>query len=64
MKKMNKIGMLILIVLFVLFYFIADFFLAKDNENRDTYFLISYEDLQKLDDKTHNFDKSIYKEAY
>ena len=38
--------------------------ISEYNENRDTYFLISYEDLQKLDDKTHNFDKSIYKEAY
>lgn len=38
--------------------------ISEYNENRDTYFLISYEDLQKLDDKTHNFNKSIYKEAY
>ena len=38
--------------------------ISEYNENRDTYFLISYEDLQKLDDKTHNFDKSIYTEAY
>lgn len=38
--------------------------ISEYNENRDTYFLISYKDLQKLDDKTHNFDKSIYKEAY
>ena len=38
--------------------------ISEYNENRDTYFLISYEDLQKLDDKTRNFDKSIYKEAY
>lgn len=35
------------------------------NINRDTYFLISYEELQKLDeDNTHVFNKSIYTEAY
>ncbi len=33
------------------------------NVNRDTYFLITTETLEKLDDKTHNFDKEIYKEA-
>ena len=38
--------------------------ISDKNLNRDTYFLISYDDLNKLEDKTHNFNKSIYKEAY
>ena len=38
--------------------------ISEFNENRDTYFLISYDDLSKLNDKTHAFDKKIYKEAY
>jgi len=33
------------------------------NINRDTYFLITTKTLEKLDDKTHNFNKTIYKEA-
>lgn len=33
------------------------------NINRDTYFLITTETLEKLNDGTHNFDKEIYKEA-
>lgn len=33
------------------------------NINRDTYFLITTETLEKIDDKTHNFNKEIYKEA-
>lgn len=37
---------------------------SEFNENRDTYFLISTEELNKLNDKTHFFDKQIYKEAY
>ena len=37
---------------------------SKFNENRDTYFLIDYSTLNSLDDDTHYFDKSIYKEAY
>ena len=38
--------------------------ISDKNLNRDTYFLISYDDLNKLEDKTHSFNKSIYKEAY
>ena len=38
--------------------------ISEFNENRDTYFLISYNDLVKLDDDTHHFNKSIFKEAY
>ena len=38
--------------------------ISKYNENRDTYFLIDYPTLEKLNDNTHSFDKSIYKEAY
>ena len=38
--------------------------ISEFNENRDTYFLITYDELLKLDDDTHSFDKSIYKEAY
>ena len=38
--------------------------ISEFNENRDTYFLISYDELTKLDDDTHSFDKNIYKEAY
>ena len=53
MKKMNKIGMLILIVLFVLFYFIADFFLAKDNENKSSI------DNNTVIDDTNNNDREI-----
>lgn len=33
------------------------------NINRDTYFLITTETLEKLGDDTHNFNKEIYKEA-
>ena len=38
--------------------------ISEFNENRDTYFLISYDELLKLKDDTHSFNKSIYKEAY
>lgn len=38
--------------------------ISEFNENRDTYFLISYDELEKLNDDTHSFDKTIYKEAY
>jgi len=34
------------------------------NLNRDTYFLISYDELLDLKDDTHNFNKAIYTEAY
>lgn len=37
---------------------------SKYNENRDTYFLIDYEELTKLGDSTHSFNKNIYLEAY
>ena len=38
--------------------------ISEFNENRDTYFLIDYDELLELDDDTHCFDKTIYKEAY
>lgn len=38
--------------------------ISEYNENRETYFLISYEELQNLADDTHFFDKNIYQEAY
>lgn len=38
--------------------------ISKFNENRDTYFLINYDELVSLDDNTHSFDKTIYREAY
>ena len=38
--------------------------ISKFNENRDTYFLINYDELVNLDDNTHSFDKTIYREAY
>lgn len=38
--------------------------ISKYNENRDTYFLISYDKLMSLNDNTHTFNKTIYKEAY
>ena len=38
--------------------------ISEFNANRDTYFLISYNDLVNLNDDTHSFDKNIYKEAY
>jgi len=38
--------------------------ISDKNLNRDTYFLISYEDLTNINDNTHNFNKQIYKEAY
>ena len=38
--------------------------ISEYNANRDTYFLISTEELEKLKDDTHKFDKNIYKEAY
>ena len=38
--------------------------ISEYNANRDTYFLIGYDELVKLKDDTHSFDKNIYKEAY
>lgn len=38
--------------------------ISEFNANRDTYFLVSYEELESLNDDTHSFDKNIYKEAY
>lgn len=38
--------------------------ISQFNANRDTYFLINYKELSKLNDGTHNFNKQIYKEAY
>lgn len=38
--------------------------ISEFNANRDTYFLISYDELTKLNDDTHSFDKNIYQEAY
>lgn len=38
--------------------------ISDKNLNRDTYFLISYDELINLNDDTHNFNKSIYTEAY
>ena len=38
--------------------------ISEFNEKRDTYFLIDYDELTKLKDDTHAFDKEIYKEAY
>ena len=38
--------------------------ISDRNLNRDTYFLISYDDLLNLNDDTHGFDKNIYSEAY
>lgn len=38
--------------------------ISQFNANRDTYFLINYDELSKLNDGTHNFNKQIYKEAY
>lgn len=38
--------------------------ISDKNINRDTYFLISYDELVKLDDGTHTFDQKIYTEAY
>ena len=37
---------------------------SEFNENRDTYFLITTDELIKLKDDTHSFDKKIYSEAY
>ena len=37
--------------------------ISDTNQNRDTYFLIDTKTLGNLDDKTHYFDRSIYKEA-
>jgi len=33
------------------------------NVSRSTYFLITTETLEKINDKAHNFDKNIYSEA-
>ena len=38
--------------------------ISNRNLNRDTYFLISYDELNKLEDDTHSFNKNIYTEAY
>lgn len=37
--------------------------ISEFNENRDTYFLISYDELVNLKDDTHSFDKLVYREA-
>ena len=38
--------------------------ISEFNANRNTYFLISYDELLNLKDDTHSFNKNIYKEAY
>lgn len=38
--------------------------ISDNNINRDTYFLITYDELNKQNDETHDFDKNLYKEAY
>lgn len=38
--------------------------ISDRNLNRDTYFLITYDELVNLNDDTHNFDKKVYTEAY
>ena len=38
--------------------------ISDKNINRDTYFLIDSEDLNKLDDHTHTYNKQIYIEAH
>ena len=38
--------------------------ISDRNLNRDTYFLISYDELTNLDDDTHSFNKNIFYEAY
>ena len=38
--------------------------ISDNNLNRDTYFLISSEELTKLNDDTHDFNKNIFIEAY
>lgn len=38
--------------------------ISKINHNRDTYFLINYNELEKLEDNNHSFNKEIYLEAY
>jgi len=38
--------------------------ISDRNLNRDTYFLITYDELVALNDETHSFDKKIYTEAY
>lgn len=37
--------------------------ISEKNVNRDTYFLITTETLEKINDGTHEFDKKIYSEA-
>ncbi len=37
--------------------------ISEYNANRDTYLLIDTEELTKLDDGTHKFDKTIFSEA-
>jgi len=37
--------------------------ISNTNINRDTYFLITTETLEKINDGTHNFDKKIYSET-
>lgn len=37
--------------------------ISDTNINRDTYFLISTDELEKINDNTHKFDKRIYSEA-
>lgn len=38
--------------------------ISDRNLNRDTYFLITNDELVALNDNTHDFDKKVYKEAY
>ena len=37
---------------------------SEFNEDRDTYFLISTDELKKLDDGTHEYNANIFREAY
>ena len=38
--------------------------ISDNNINRDTYFLITYDELNKKNDENHEFDKELYIEAY
>lgn len=38
--------------------------ISDRNLNRDTYFLITYDELISLEDDTHSFNKNVYTEAY
>ena len=61
MKNLNKMGMVILIVLFILFYFITSFFLEKRNISKNT---VDNTEQSVIVDDSHDKEKAIVNNLY